>query len=101
MAQKYIPAITMISTAGYLTEAGVPVMFHAFSLQHNTTLQSIYFRNGSTGSFLGHTPVPSKARTSGSDDKSFPEGESPYYDQGIYASFGGAKLCSVCYELTD
>jgi hypothetical protein len=93
--------ITMISSAGYVTASGTPAFLHGYSLQTCTEVDTVAFKDGSTGSAWVSSPKPGAIQASGTSQFAFPEGQSPWYPNGIYASFTGTRLVSVSFELSQ
>ena len=101
MAIKYVPSVTMRSNTGWMTAEGIPVLLHGYNVQMNKTINSMYLKDGSTGSALIYSGKSSGARGSGFDTVHFAPGNSPYFPNGVYRSTGGQKLCSVLFEITN
>ena len=101
MASTGLVDVTMISSAGYATEAGVGVFFHGFSNQMASELDSVAFRDGSTGSIWITSPTPAVTQGSGSDDFAFVKSNSPWFSNGIYVSHASTRLISIGFELSQ
>jgi len=94
-------SITMASSAGYMTPAGTPAFLHGYNLQLASELDTIIFRDGSTGSGWATSPVTASRQQSGSDNFTFVKSNSPWFEDGIYCSFAGTRIVSIGYEYSQ
>ena len=101
MASTGLVDVTMISSAGYATAAGTPVFFNGYSIQTATTVDTVFFRDGSTGSMWIASPAPGKIQASGVSSFQFEKSNSPWFENGIYMSHASTRLVSVGFSLSQ
>ena len=94
--------VTMISSNGAgigtaMTPTSTGVFFHGYDIQHASEVDTVIFRDGSTGSMWVHSPKASVLQQSGSDTFSFGE-NSPWFKNGIYLSHASTRIVSIYFS---